>query len=150
MISPQRKDDSHDETYAWTQYPAGYPRFAAFIAHDEESSTTIYRRFQRLSARNLLYFESELAELEAEQDRLDQESNIHPDLQHALSSWKHLNELSDGLLTSNIAAESEAINVETDPTLVEDQSKGLRAAASQRLNLALKIRDSLKSYRKFI
>ncbi|KAF8860881.1 hypothetical protein BDZ45DRAFT_777884 [Acephala macrosclerotiorum] len=146
MVRLQR-DDQNDETLAWTQYPAGYPRFAAFISHGEDSSTTIYRRFQRLSARNLLYLESELAELEAEQDRLDQESGTHPDLQLALSSWKHLNDLTDGLLqTSSSTSDQEAGNSETGSVQIANHAKGVRAAASQRLKLAFKIRDVLKSY----
>jgi hypothetical protein len=71
---PPSYDLEYDHRKPWTRYPMGYPRFAAFIANDEDRSTTIFRRFQRLSARNLLYLESELAYLEAEQDRLDQES----------------------------------------------------------------------------
>ena len=46
-------------------YLKGYPSLAAFIASDKDKSTVIYRRFDRLSARNLLYLQSELAELEA-------------------------------------------------------------------------------------
>ena len=51
----------------------GYPSLAAFIASDYDKSTAIYRRFDRLSARNLLYLQSELVELEARQDALDAE-----------------------------------------------------------------------------
>ena len=52
-------------------YVKGYPSLAAFIASDADRSTQIYRRFDRLAARNLLYLQSELAELEARQDSLD-------------------------------------------------------------------------------
>lgn len=60
------------------RYPQGFPRYAAFIAFDEDKSTTIYRRFDRLASRNLLRMESELAELELTQDQLDED--IHADL----------------------------------------------------------------------
>ena len=53
------------------RYIKGYPSLAAFIASDSDRSTSIYRRFDRLSARNLLYLQSELVELESRQDRLD-------------------------------------------------------------------------------
>ena len=46
-------------------YVKGYPSLAAFIASDCDKSTAIYRRFDRLSARNLLYLQSELLELDA-------------------------------------------------------------------------------------
>jgi hypothetical protein len=60
-------------------YVKGYPSLAAFIASDRDKSTAIYRRFDRLSARNLLYLESELQELEERQDALDAE-DLHGDL----------------------------------------------------------------------
>jgi hypothetical protein len=53
--------------------PPGYPQYAAFIATDPDGSTTVYRRFDRLAARNLLYLESELADLEVKQNQLDAE-----------------------------------------------------------------------------
>jgi hypothetical protein len=52
-------------------YLIGYPSLAAFIASDKSKSTAIYRRFDRLGARNLLHLQSELTELEARQDALD-------------------------------------------------------------------------------
>jgi hypothetical protein len=52
-------------------YVKGFPSLAAFIASDKGKTTHIYRRFNRLAARNLLHLQSELAELEAKQDALD-------------------------------------------------------------------------------
>ena len=51
----------------------GYPSLANFIASDHDKSTAIFRRFDRLSARNLLYLQSELVQLEARQARYDAE-----------------------------------------------------------------------------
>jgi hypothetical protein len=89
---PRSSDGYHQCT--WRQYPKGYPRFAAFIANDEDKSTTIYRRFERLAARNILFLESELAELEYKQDRLDYEIFLEAELSRdiALSSvsWEEL------------------------------------------------------------
>lgn len=50
----------------------GYPSFAEFIASDRDKSTVVFRRFDRLSARNLLHLQSELCELETRQDALDE------------------------------------------------------------------------------
>jgi hypothetical protein len=47
----------------------GFPQ----VASDPDKTTTIYRRFKRLSARNLLLLQSELAQLEALQNRYDTE-----------------------------------------------------------------------------
>jgi hypothetical protein len=72
-------------------YVKGYPSLAAFIASDRDKSTAIYRRFDRLSARNLLYLQSELQELEARQDALDAE-DLRGDLQTKKSArnWQVL------------------------------------------------------------
>ena len=51
----------------------GYASLASFIASDNDKTTVIYRRFNRLSARSILYLQSELAELEARQDIFDKE-----------------------------------------------------------------------------
>lgn len=47
-----------------TRYVQGYASLAAFIANDKVKSTAIYRRFDQLSARNLLYLQSELIDLQ--------------------------------------------------------------------------------------
>lgn len=51
----------------------GFIGLAAKIAADPDKSTTIYRRFDALSARNLLFYQAELAELEEEQNQYDKE-----------------------------------------------------------------------------
>ena len=50
---------------------AGYPSYAAFIAKDKDAAT--YRRFEHLSARNILYLQSELHELGSKLETLDRE-----------------------------------------------------------------------------
>ena len=49
----------------------GYPSFAQSIATDSDAA--IYRKYAHLSARNLLYLQSELNELEAQIQQLDRE-----------------------------------------------------------------------------
>lgn len=49
----------------------GFPSFADFIAAD--AGAAIYRKYERLSARNLLYLQSELHELERQLEELDAE-----------------------------------------------------------------------------
>lgn len=50
---------------------SGYPSFAEFIAKDKDAA--IYRCFENLSARSLLYQQSELHELEQKLEDLDRE-----------------------------------------------------------------------------
>ena len=73
----------------------GYPRFAAFIAHDEDKPTTIYRRFERLAARNLLYLESRLVELQATMDQMDRENLTADNLANGAKSWDEFQRLKD-------------------------------------------------------
>ena len=68
----------------------GYPTFAAFIAKDKDAA--IYRRFENLSARNLLYLQSELHDLERQLEVIDREDakNIDDELaQRAARLWTH-------------------------------------------------------------
>lgn len=63
--------------------PTGYPSLAALTGRDKAFS--IFRRFRTLSARSLLYLQSELMELESQLRTIDtQLANVKPE---ALSSW---------------------------------------------------------------
>lgn len=54
-------------------YLPGYGSFSDIIASDDDHTSAIYRRFDKLATRDLLYYQSELAELQAEQDSYDKE-----------------------------------------------------------------------------
>ncbi|EHK50253.1 hypothetical protein TRIATDRAFT_280152 [Trichoderma atroviride IMI 206040] len=54
-------------------YVDGFPSLSDFIASDRDGTSAIFKRFNRLAARNLLVLQSELAELEAKLDRYDHE-----------------------------------------------------------------------------
>ena len=47
----------------------GYPSLAEDISSDPDRTFLVFRRFDKLAVRNLLYLQSELAELEAMQVR---------------------------------------------------------------------------------
>jgi hypothetical protein len=68
----------------------GYSCFAEFITQDQDAA--IYRKFERLSARRLLYLQSELHDLERqlqELDRSDAERIDNEEAQKAARYWKH-------------------------------------------------------------
>lgn len=68
----------------------GYPTVAQFISQDSDAS--IFRSFQKLSARRLLYLQSQLADLEAQLerlDRLDAETQYNTAARKAAGSWVH-------------------------------------------------------------
>lgn len=134
---PPKYDVEYNHAKPWTKYPLGYPRFAAFMASDEDKSTTIFRRFQRLSARNLLYLESELADLEAEQDRLDALSRDDDNLKKSMKGWNLL-------CLQATPPEGEPAGESADEA---KRRLSIQDAAQQRLHLAWRIREVLKVYR---
>ena len=72
------------------EYPNGFASLAAFIASDPDNTSTIYRRFERLAARNLLYLQSRLQKLEAMLDELDEQvlQTHDEDSKSAATSWE--------------------------------------------------------------
>lgn len=66
----------------------GYPALADWIAQEQDSESFIFRKFTRLSARNLLYLQNRVYELEAESDSLDQEL-LRSDLELRRSARKY-------------------------------------------------------------
>lgn len=55
------------------QYLTGYASLAEFISKDADHSAVLFRRFDRVGARNLLYLQSEIADLEERQEEFDKE-----------------------------------------------------------------------------
>ena len=106
------------------KYIHGYPSLAAFIASDPGHSTAIYRRFDFLSARNLLYLQSELVELEGQLRAFDQE-----DLQKA---------------------DCDENDIARDWKVFEEKARDPASTEKKRLELAIRIRKKLKEYSQWI
>ncbi|KAJ0383122.1 hypothetical protein COL922a_011118 [Colletotrichum nupharicola] len=113
------KDESLDRQ-------GGYLAAASWLARDVDNETLIFRKFDTLSAANLLYLQSEILELEK---RLD---NFHlvtvrgndMDLKDAASTWE---------------------------TLVEQSRTGatrFRQDAKEQIDLIKELREKLREYRK--
>ncbi|KAJ5286835.1 hypothetical protein N7478_002521 [Penicillium angulare] len=73
----------------------GYPALASWIGRDPDGETLVFRRFRRLSARNLLHLQSGLIQLEQEIDELDEEARKSSDLESRQASrrWETLIQL---------------------------------------------------------
>ncbi|KAK0657804.1 hypothetical protein B0T16DRAFT_434242 [Cercophora newfieldiana] len=69
-------------------YVDGFPSLAAFMASDWDKTAMIFKRFDRLAARNLLCLQSELAELEAQLDQYDREDQENLQTMQYLRNWK--------------------------------------------------------------
>src|SRR5437016_13208235 len=113
---------SSDEEKQQGVEPVGFAYVAAFIAGDKEHGGTIYRRFERLAARDILYLQSELHQLELRQeefDRYDAAGDV--DAMARAMEWQLL----------RFRAETEN-----------------KQRARDRLQLAKEIREKVKEYRK--
>jgi hypothetical protein len=105
------------------QRPDGFPSLATFIAQHRDHSAAIYCHYDDLAARNILYLQSELAELKSIQDEYDREdfTSRQIDAKERARDWKMFKELA---YTPGNHKEKE------------------------RMTLMLKIRATLKEYRK--
>jgi hypothetical protein len=76
------------------QPKTGFAQAARWIALDPDKETFIYRRFDELSARNLMYLQSELLVLENKLDQLDRHDAVSNDmdLRDAIMTWETLEE----------------------------------------------------------
>lgn len=113
-----------EHTSRRSYFVKGYASLATFIASDIDHSTAIYRRFDRLSARNLLYLQSDLVRLEAIQDALDAESVQSPTV--------------------------DPQNVDDWQTLKEKAKLPENPIERQRLDVALEIQKKLREYSEYI
>jgi hypothetical protein len=75
----------------------GYPSLASWIARDHDSETLIFRKFDRLAARNILGLQAQLTSLEHEIDQLDEEARRSSDFEarQSLRRWKTLTKLAE-------------------------------------------------------
>ena len=74
--------------------PNGYALFSVLIARHPELE--VYRRFRRLSSRNLLYLQSELFSIEAQLDQMDK-NDREDELRLPISQRKAEAQLYDSL-----------------------------------------------------
>jgi len=106
----------------------GFPSLSEYISRDEDRTSLIYKRFDRLAARNILYLQSELAEIQAKLDAFDQEDAR--------------------ALTGDIAlTKGHANNWERFKDNAEDgkpENEGIR----RRMRLVLRLRETMKTYSK--
>src|SRR5277367_1163522 len=68
----------------------GYPAVAAWMARDPDNESFIYRKFDKLSARNLLNLQSELINLESKLEKFDNETQNSNDqvLKQSARKWE--------------------------------------------------------------
>ncbi|KAK6002253.1 hypothetical protein QM012_001891 [Aureobasidium pullulans] len=110
----------------------GYRLFSDFISSDPLRSTTIFRRFDRLAMRNLLYLESELAALESEVERLDMDLIPETMINH-LGDWTILK------------AEAEYAEEDASENISEEEARKQELMIA-RMRLVKRIRVKVREY----
>lgn len=105
----------------------GYAAAANSIAQDPDNETYIFRRFDRLTARNLLNIQGELLALQHELDVLDKAAALssEPGLHVAMRSWAAMH------------------------TKIPDDDGGDNTEKEKRVRIAAQLEVKLKKYRKF-
>ncbi|GAB7336721.1 hypothetical protein MBLNU13_g10824t1 [Cladosporium sp. NU13] len=75
----------------------GYPVISRFIARDPDQETFVFRKFDELTARNLLNLQGELIDLESRLATLDDEvkSSTDPYLRSSMRSWRIMKETAE-------------------------------------------------------
>ena len=109
-------------------YISGFGSLSALIANGIDHGTAVYKRFDKLAARDLLYYESQILELEALQEQYDredaqdvkQDDELASQIRNSSRQWKSFEAAGDG----------------------QDDGRW-----SNRMKLAMEIRSILKSYR---
>lgn len=104
----------------------GFALVASKIASDIDKTTTIYRRFDELSARNLLFYQAELAELEDAQRGYDEEDRNAKD-QASIECQRDWSEF--------------------ERHAGEEENGMMQRREKEKMELAMKIRDKLEKYR---
>ena len=100
----------------------GYPSLATWIAHDPDNESYVFRKFDRLSARNLLNLQSQLISLESKIDQLDDtmKNSDDPDVRVSLARWDKY----------------------------EERAKDPNNLEHKRMKLETDLKDKIKEYRK--
>lgn len=127
-------------------YVSGFGSLASFMASDSDHSPFIFKRFDKLAARDLLYYQSQLAQLQAEQDELDVHDRIdinntegggeeHRDrIRDCVQDWKRFEHAA---LHSASSAQNPATGTSSE-------------IWKKRMDLAMRVRTTLKDYREAI
>lgn len=117
--------------------PAGYAQWASWIASDPDSEPFVFRKFDELSALNLLYLQGEMIHLEVQLKELHLEEVRQPDID-----------------SINMARQWEALFEQcmppepTEGTNPPQADSKASTRAKTKMKLILQLREKMKEYRK--
>ncbi|KAK6854707.1 hypothetical protein PG990_008171 [Apiospora arundinis] len=129
-------DSTAEKRVKHHHYVPGFGDLADFITSDHDHATAVYKRFEKLASRDLLYYQSELSRLEACQDRLDIQDRKEFDDKRA-----------------NAQQRGDILKIARDWDTLRESHMGepqsdLEKRSHERMKLAMEIRMTLKEYRK--
>ncbi|KPI44703.1 uncharacterized protein AB675_8532 [Cyphellophora attinorum] len=107
----------------------GFAGLSGFMSSDKERSGFVFRRFSSLAARDILYMQSELLDLEQQLERLDKEDATGGSEERRMAkNWQQLCDRSD----------------------TSAAGRPGQPSATRRRNLILEIREKLKEYQEAV
>ncbi|KAI7786550.1 hypothetical protein LA080_003279 [Diaporthe eres] len=124
-------------------YVSGFGSLASFVASDSDHSPFIFRRFDKLAARDLLYYQSQLAQLQAEQDELDVHDRIAIDSIED-GGEEHRNRIRDCVQDWKCFEHAALHSASSTQGPTTGPSSEMW---KKRMDLAMRIRTTLKDYR---
>lgn len=137
--------------------PTGSHLYSSHIARD--TSFSVYRKFAALNTRNILYLQSELADLEVQLQRLDAKGNgegVDNDIWAISRSWRKMRDA--GVLFHESKTAAANVEESQDPREIPDAGPALQESETAVENIqesqdprdswsvVLKIRSVLKEY----
>lgn len=80
-----------------TMNAVGYPAISRYISRDPDQETFVFRKFDELTARNLLNLQGELIDLESRLAAIDDkvETSTVSYLRSSMRSWRIMNETAE-------------------------------------------------------
>lgn len=123
-------------------YVTGFGSLASFMASDIDHSPLIFRRFDKLAARDLIHYQSQLAQLQAEQDELDIQDRNEIDSTDS-GQEQHCNTIRDCVQDWKFFENATRYTI----SAAQGPTAGTPHRSSKRMDLALRIRTTLKDYR---
>jgi hypothetical protein len=118
-------------------YNDGYPAFARWMAQDPDNETLIFRKFDSLSTRNLLYLQAELMDIQRQMFDLESQIAASRDvtLMQSVRQWETFVEQATQAMPATMPTGSTPLPSQPRPEIVL-------------MDLVLSTRTKLKEYRK--
>lgn len=126
-------------------YVPGFGSLASFMVSDEDHKPSVYKRFDKLAARDLLYYQSQLSSLEALQNEYDIQDSINIEKNDADSEGQRrwIQKCAESWSAFTQASSTPPPSTGSSPGT---QGPDVRRW-KPRMELAMRIRSTLKDYR---